>query len=143
MAGLSENHRRRILATFQHIDDLLGQSLNALSPAKTNLRSRCVQDLSPSKRLRIEKCFELIREQMKHFLERSQIALPERATTSSWTIKTNLTSLDIALEDLYPKKMRGYGEMDAASAKDLNRTLQEIRGLVSQLLESLDQSGGS
>jgi hypothetical protein len=143
VAGLSENHQRRILTTFRHIDDLLGQSLNALAPAKTNLGSRCVQDLSLSRRHRIEKSIELIREMMRHFLERSQISLPERSTTSSWTIRTNLTSLDIALEDLHPKKMKGYGEMDPASAKDLSRTLQEIRGVVSQLLQSLDPSVGS
>jgi hypothetical protein len=47
-------------------------------------------------------------------------------------------SLDIALEELYPQKMRGYGEMDPAAAHELTQILQEIRKLVNQLVKSLE-----
>ena len=50
-----------------------------------------------------------------------------------------MTSVDIALEDLYPKKLRGYGDMDSATATELTKTLQEIRKQVSLLLQALDQ----
>ena len=61
MAGLSENHRRRILATFQHADELLRQSLNALATDQPNLQSPFIQDLSPSEIQRVESvdAFEL------------------------------------------------------------------------------------
>jgi hypothetical protein len=113
---------------------LLSQSLRALVPAQPNSQSRHVQDISPSELLRIENHIELIREQMRSFLERFQIAVPEPSTPSSWILKTNLTSLDIALEDLYPQKLRGYGDMDSVAASELTQTLQEIRKLVNQLL---------
>jgi hypothetical protein len=48
MPGLNENHRRRLLAAFQYADDLLSQSLNAVTPSRPALYSRCVKDISPS-----------------------------------------------------------------------------------------------
>jgi hypothetical protein len=137
VAGLNENHKRRILASFQRVDELLSQSLNALMPAQSSLYSRCVHDITQSEFHWVESCAGKIRKQMGSFLERFQIAFPPPSTPSSWMLKTNLTSLDIALEEIYPEKMKGYGEMDRASASDLTRTLQEIRGLVSRMLVSL------
>ncbi|HTY63919.1 MAG TPA: hypothetical protein VMG30_16850 [Acidobacteriota bacterium] len=138
MATLGEHHRRRILITFQHMDELLSQSLHVIARAQTDLQPRHVQDISASKLLRIEKHFQLIREQMNKFLERYQIALPEPSTPSSWILKTNLTSLDMALEDLHPHKLKGYGEMDSTVARELTQTLQEIRKQVSQLHKTLE-----
>ena len=136
---LGEYHKRRILVTFQHINELLSQSLLVLARSQSDAQPRHVQDISPSQLLRIEKHIQLIREQMNKFLERFQITLPEPSTPSSWIVKTNLTSLDIALEDLYPQKMRGYGDMDSVAASELTQTVQEVRTQVSQLLQVLDQ----
>ena len=47
MAELGEYHKRRILVTFQHVDELLSQSLRALAQAQPHLQSRHVQDISP------------------------------------------------------------------------------------------------
>ena len=138
MAGLSENHRRRILATFQHADELLRQSLNALATDQPNLQSPFIQDLSPSEIPRVESDLDLIRNRLSNFLKRFRMTSPERSTSSSWILKTNLMSLDIALEELYPQKMKGYGEMDPAAAHELTQALQEIRRLVNQLVKSLE-----
>lgn len=137
MAGFNENHRRRILASFQHVDEMLTESLNAVNPAQSNLYSRFVQDLSVADLQRIKSCSGRIREQMRDLLERFQIEFPSPTVPSSWLLKTCLTSLDITLEELYPEKLKGYGAMDQASAGDMTRTLREIRRLVSQMLAFL------
>jgi hypothetical protein len=138
MAELGEYHKRRILVTFQRVDELLSQILNVLTQAQSGLQSCHVQDISAAKLPRIESQIELIRKQIGGFLERFQISLPKRATPASWIIKTNLTSVDIALEDLYPKKLRGYGDMDSVAASELTHTLQDIRKLLIQLHKTLD-----
>ncbi len=141
MVEIGENHKRRILVTFQRVDELLSQSLHILVRAQSNARSRHVQDISASKLPRIENHMELIRRQMSSFLERFHISLPERSAPASWIIKTNLTSIDMALEDLNPRKLRGYGDMDSTAAGELTHTLQEIRRLVNQLLKALEEAG--
>jgi hypothetical protein len=138
MAELGEHHKRRILVTFQRVDELLSQILSVFEQAQSGLRSRHVQDIAPSKLSRIESQIELIRKQIAGFLERFHISLPERSTPASWIVKTNLASVDIALEDLYPKKLKGYGDMDPAAASELTHTLQEIRKLLNQLHKALE-----
>ncbi len=138
MAGLGEFHKRRILVTFQHIERLLNQSVHALAQTQSDLQQRNVQDIPPSKQLQIESHIRIIRNQMRSLLKRFQIDLPEPSTPSSWILRTNMTSVDMALEDLHPQKMRGYGEMDPAAAGELTQTLKEIRRQVSQMLKELD-----
>jgi hypothetical protein len=135
---LGEYHKRRILVTFQRVDELLSQSLNVLTQARPDSRPRPIRDISPSKLPQIESHIELIREQIGSFLNRFHIALPERSKPSSWIVKTYLTSIDIALEDLYPQKMKGYGDMDSAAAHELTQSLQEIRKHVNQIFKALE-----
>jgi GTP-binding protein EngB required for normal cell division len=143
MVGLSQNHKRRLIATFQQADELLTQSLNIIAPARSGLCSRYVGDISPSELHWIESYAERIREQIGSLLERFEISLPAPSTASSWILKTNLISLDIMLEDLYPERMRGYGEIDKKTASDLTWTLQEVRRLLSQLFAFLKEEIGS
>jgi hypothetical protein len=138
MAELSEFHKRRILVTFQHVERLLNHSVYALAQTRSGLQQRNIQDISSSKLHKIENHIGIIRNQMRGLLKRFQIDLPEPSTPSSWMLKTNITSVDMALEDLYPQKMRGYGEMDSMAADELTQTLKEIRKQVDQMLKELD-----
>ena len=140
MSGLNENHKRKILATVQHVDELLAQSLGLLGASRGTLRPRYVADLSPSESHWVESYADKIREQIARLLERFEIDVPPPATLASWALRTNLVMLDIALEDLYPAKMRGYGEIHPAAAGDLTWTLQEVRRLVAQLLAFLAEA---
>ena len=116
MAGLNKNHKRKIFSTLQYADKLLGDSLHVLAPSSRFLFSRYVDDISPAQYHWVEDYAEKIREQMGRLLERFEIERHPPTTLSSWTLRTNLITLDIALEDIYPEQMRGYGEVDAAAA---------------------------
>jgi hypothetical protein len=136
--ALGEYHKRRILVTFQRVDELLSQSMNILTQARPDSLPRHILDVSPSKIPLIESHIGLIREQIGSLLKRFHIVVPERSRPSSWIVKTNLTSIDIALEDLYPQKMKGYGDMDSAAARELTQSLQEIRKHVNQIFKALE-----
>jgi len=140
MNGLNANHKRRILASLEYADKLLEASLHTPAPGRRPLFSGYVQDLSPSESHWVESYTDKIREQMSRLLERCAIEAPPPKTLRSWKLRTGLISLDITLEDIYPDRMRGYGEMDPAAASDLSWTLQEIRRLVGQLLAFLSES---
>jgi hypothetical protein len=139
VSQLNENHKRRLYAAFQHMDKLLSQSLNAINPAPLGLYSRYVQDISQSERRQVESHVEKIREKILDLLKRFQIALPPASTPASWVLRTNLTSLDIAFEDLYPEKMKGYGNMAKSTAIELASAIEEIRGLLGQLLAVISE----
>ncbi len=143
MTRLNENHKRKLGSAFKHMDELLGQSLNAAAPSPPGLYSRYVQDLSQSELHWIGTRIERVREQILTLLERFEIASPPPSTPVSWLLKTNLTSLDIVFEDLYPEKMRGYGDMERSTAADLASAIDEIRRNLGPLLAFLNEISGS
>jgi hypothetical protein len=134
MSALNENHKRRLTVAFKYADDLLSRSLEAAAPQRPSLYPRYVEDISPSTHDHLEQQVEKIREQMRGLLEKWGIETPPPSKPSSWVVKTNLTMLDVGLEDLFPEKLRGYGEMEKAAAKELTVTLHEMRRQLGQLL---------
>jgi hypothetical protein len=143
MSALNENHKRRLSVAFKYADELLNRSLEAAAPQRPSLYPHYVEDISSSTLHRIEQHVEKIREQMRGLLEKWEIETPAPSKPSSWAVKTNLTMLDVGLEDLYPEKLRGYGEMDKAAAKELTGTLQEMRSQLGQLIEFLAEANAS
>ncbi len=143
MTGLNDNYRRRILTSLQYADKLLTESLHALAPGAKPLFSGYAQDLSPSEARCVESYTAKIREQMARLLESCGIERSSPAMPCSGKIKTGLISVDLTFEDIYPEKMRGYGKMDAAAARELSWNLQEIRWLINLLLTFLSETRSS
>ncbi len=139
MTGLSHNHKRRILTSLQYADKQLDASLHSLAPSSQPLFSGYIQDLSPAQARYVECYAEKIRRQMTRLLEKCDIEVPSPSTSAMGRVRTSLTSLDLTLEDIHPEKLRGYGKIDPAAARELSWTLQETRGLVSRLLALLSQ----
>jgi hypothetical protein len=137
MTGLNDNYKRRILTSLQYTDKLLEDGLHALAPGAKPLFSGFVQDLSAAETRCVENYARKIREQMGKLLERCHIELSVPAIPSSGKLRTGLNSMDLTLEDIYPEKMRGYGKIDAAAARDLSWNLQEIRRLITEKVRSL------
>ena len=140
MTGLNDTYRRRILTSLQYADKLLTESLHALTPGTRPLFSGYAQDLSPAEARCVENYTVKIREQMGRLLTSCGIERSSPAMPSSGKIRTGLISVDLTLEDIFPEKMRGYGKMDAAAARDLSWNLQEIRWLISLLLTFLSET---
>jgi hypothetical protein len=134
MAELGENHKRRILVTFQHVDKLLEKSIYAIARAPSDLQ----QDVSAEKLPQLQNHIEMIRDQMSSYLKRFGIALPERSSPSSWVLKTSMTSIGIALDDLAPNKLKGYGNLDSEAARELTQTLREIHKAVNKIRQTLE-----
>jgi len=140
MTGLSHNHKRRILTSLQYADKQLDVSLHSLAPSGQPLFAGYIQDISPAQARFVECYAEKIRRQMTRLLEKCDIEVPSPSTSAMGRVRTSLTSLDLTLEDIHPEKLRGYGKIDPAAARDLSWTLQETRGLVGRLLALLSPS---
>jgi hypothetical protein len=53
------------------------------------------------------------------------------------TLLTHLTLIDIAVEELKPRYMTGYGDVAADAATALNGIVEELRSTIAQLTRSL------
>ena len=154
--SLNANHERRLSVTCRHIDKLLSDMEGALNAAASKVAfPQYVSDLR-------RHSDELLRTTSRGSAHNWFACWMASTLNGRWQIPVSrslhavLTFIDIAVEELKPEYMRGYGQVPAAAAVELNGIAGELRGLVNQLdqyvtrgskedlqrrLERLEQSG--
>lgn len=138
--SLSPNHARRISVTFRHIDKMLEDMESALHISTSKMAfPQYAQDVNPERRAVIEEYIDGIRAYLVRVLERQGIGRPQADIPVSRSLRTFLTFIEIAVEELKPQYMRGYGEIPPGAAAELNNVSSELRDLVRQLSRYLAQ----
>ncbi len=132
--SLNSNHERRLSVTCRYLDKLLADMENALNVSASRLAfPQYIPDIAPAQRRVIEDYIARIRAQLVRVLDGQGIERPAAEIPVSRSLHAVLTFIDIAVEELKPEYMRGYGEVPAAAAVELSGIAGELRGLVSQL----------
>ena len=128
---LNENQRRHVLASCQYIDRLLADlEKTVASAAAGSPFDRFLDDLTPEQKELLREFTATIRGRMIQVLE-GQGALPTSAPASSrHAVRSGLGFIEIALEELKPHHMRGYGEMPADAVPMLEGLARELQALV-------------
>jgi GTP-binding protein EngB required for normal cell division len=138
ISQLKESQRRHISATCQYVDRAL-TDLEAVVAASSSGSpfARYVDDLTPAqKRLLSDYCAG-IRAQMLRVLRGLGIAPGETMISARHAIRTGVAYVEIALEELKPRHMRGYGEVPPDIAPELNGLVYELQALVDRLDRAL------
>ena len=133
-ASLNEFQSRRLRITCQHIDKLLGDiEQNLHVSASKAAFPRLAQDVAPAQRRTIEDYISRIRAQLVRVLDGQGIPREKPSIPASRAIHVALGAIDIAVEELKPQYMRGYGDLPESAATELNGISGELRSLVSNL----------
>jgi GTP-binding protein EngB required for normal cell division len=131
---LNASQRQHLLVTCKHIDKLLGDievTLNATG-SKT-VFPNYVNDVTPAQRKTIEDYIARVRGQLLQVLA-GQSLVPEKPRVSAiHSIHVNLTFVDIAIAELAPHYMRGYGPVSDEGAADLNGIVAELQSAIKEL----------
>ncbi|MFZ0419909.1 MAG: dynamin family protein [Candidatus Sulfotelmatobacter sp.] len=155
--SLNSNHERRLSVTCRHIDKLLADMETMLNVSSSRLAfPQYALDLNAAQRRVIEDFISRIRAQLIRVLDGQNIERPPADIPVARSLHSTLTFVDIAVEELKPEYMRGYGEVPPQAAVELNGIAGELQGLVRQLdhflmrgtgenlqqrLEKLEQTG--
>ncbi len=141
--SLSEAQLRRLLISCQHMDKLLADVENILhAPESTSAFPKYVDDLSPVQHRKIQDLIGQLRAQLLRAIARQGMAPEKPRIAASHAIRVALTFVEIAIEELRPEKMRGYGQISPAGTADLNAVVQELHGCAQQLHQYLPQEKG-
>lgn len=131
---LNQFQRNRLSVTCTYIDKLLNDVEEVLnSTASKSPFPRYINDISPAQRRVIEDYIARFRAQLLRVLEGMQIPLPSSRISAVHSLHTNLTFIDIAVEELKPRYMRGYGDVPKKAKEALNGIVAELDGLIRQL----------
>jgi hypothetical protein len=140
--SLNSSQRQRLLITCKHIDRLLEDieaTLNAA--ASKSVFPNYASDISSAERQTIEDYVARIRTQLLQVLAGQSMAPEEPRISAAHSIYVNLTFIEIAVTELAPQYMRGYGPVTEEGAADLNDIIAKLQLTVKELLRYVVQSG--
>jgi len=142
-ALLNEFQARRLHVTCQYIDKLLAEVEGILNIAASKAAfPRYSSDIAPAQQRTIEDHISRIRGQLVQVLHGQGIPRERLSIPASRAIRVMVGTIDIAVEELEPRYMRGYGDVPKAAAAELNRIVGELHGLVSKLDHYLTEEVG-
>jgi GTP-binding protein EngB required for normal cell division len=137
-SGLNDNHRRAITAAFGQIDRLLAD-VEAASARALGPFSRFFGDLSPTQQGVVADYVAQIRGRMMEVLAALGISLRAPQSPASWAIRTSLSFAKVAVQEIDPSRLTGYGSLGPEAAyfveranADLERSLERLLAYVAQ-----------
>lgn len=137
---LNDAQRRRLYASCLYIDGLLCDMEQILDESATDSPfPRHVLDLAPAQMVQVKEHIHLIREQLLRTLDWQDMKPEEPQIPVSRAVLTNLSFIDIAVEELKPKYLRGSGMVPESALEGLNRVIRDLRSAVRGLGLSLHQ----
>jgi len=132
--GLNEHHKRRLSVTCSHIDNLLADVEAVLwASASKSPFPKYIPDIPPAQRRVIEDYIARVRARLVRTLESQGIQIAPPSIPATRALHTALTFVDIDVEELRPRYMRGYGEVPPNAVAELNGIVGELQSLISQL----------
>lgn len=128
--GLNESHQRRLLANAQYADRLLGDIESILSAAESKSAfPKYRPDISLHQARQLRSQMARFRDHLCRVLDAVGVRRETAQFGSLHSIKVTLTFVRIAVQEMAPEYLRGYGELS-------DEALSQIRGLCTEL-ESL------
>jgi hypothetical protein len=140
---LNEHHRRRLLVSCQYIDRLLSSIENAVADHALTAFPRYIRDINAEERNEVRKEVAKLRGQLLEFLRRWGIATPEPAISARHSIETSLGYIDIAVEELKPRHLRGYGTVPAPLVPELTTSVEALQTAVKTTISMIKEARGS
>lgn len=141
--SLNANHIRALAAAFTQIDRLLGdvEAACAAQPSQSPF-ARFTQDLTSAQRQVALEYAARVRARMTEVMAGLGVRELAHRTRASWSITTALSFMSIALADVDPSRLRGYGPLDTAAAAFVRRVTGELDRSIGRLHAYLRQGLG-
>jgi hypothetical protein len=137
---LNPSQRHRLLTTCKHIDTLLGNIKETLdSGGSKRIFPSYINDIAPQQHKTIEEGIVRIRERLMKVLAGQSLAPEEPRILATHSIHVALSFIEIAIAELAPRYMRGYGPVSERAAKDLQRMVAELQSEVKELHRHMAQ----
>ena len=138
MPALNEAQARRLVVTCQYVNRLLGELEQAFVEAQAGSPfGRYANDLAPAERRLVHDYIARLRTQLVRMLEGQGLSPAPRLIGLRHSLLTHLTYVDVAVEELKPHYMEGYGRVAPDASAALNGIVEELHGTIGQLMGAL------
>jgi len=143
-SGLNENHVRHVVATLRYIDGLLSKAEQIVVSADTRSPfQEYANDMTPTQRRVTHNHIVRIRDSVSRALHDLGIPRPAPVSGALWATQNALAFAGIALADVEPSRMRGYGKLSEGAARRIDGIVAELRAAIDNLSGYLAQEAGA
>lgn len=141
---LNEAQQRRLLSNAQYADKLLSdiEAILTASESKT-IFPKFRPDVSPLQIKLIRNYIARFRDQLGRVMEGLGVVHKGPAFGSLHSIRVTLTFVRIAVQEMAPDHLRGYGELPASVIPQLQGLCSELEGLLERVDGSLAQGSAA
>jgi hypothetical protein len=140
---LDPNQARHLLSVFRHLDELLG-SVAEVTHQDTSAFATIRLDLASHEAMLLRSAVAAARAEVARALTHFGLPAPVPHISARWSAQTSLGFAEVALADLDPASMRGYGALEDSAAEHLRTVTEYLRILVRRagaLLHEEDSGG--
>ena len=138
--ALNDVQQRRLSVTCKYIDNLLCEIEHAMHTAASRSPfPRYVVDVTPAQILLIEDHIALLRAQLLRTLDWQHLKPEQTGITVTRSALTDLAFVDIAIEELKPRYLRGCGAVPEDAVEELNGVIQKLRSLTGSMERCIRQ----
>jgi hypothetical protein len=136
--------QRRLRVTCQHLDGLLSAMEKILrSSASKSPFPKYISDIPLAQRKRLEDGIARTRVQLLRVLESQGIEVEPPSISAAYAIHSAMTFAQIAVEELAPRHMRGYGEVSQRAAAELNDIVTRLLEQIAELDRLVGDGAGA
>jgi len=127
-----------LMATFRHIDHLLSMIDVAVDGPPSEIFPHYNPDLSEQERKILREAAKMLRTKLAAVLVRNGLGKPEPRTKASHAVTSAFAFISIALDDLRPEEMRGYGAVSPEAVVELNSLILELQSFTTETRQALE-----
>ena len=136
MPDLNENHQRKLLTTFQYVDELLTEAIGHLTGSSpVSPLQNYIADATPEQITILQQQLQELRKVMVDLLRENKISIPEPQISALWALQTALIEAGEVVFDLQARFMSNYGPL----APETQKRLDEIAARLMQRIEAFTQ----
>jgi len=136
---LTPNHERHLMGTFLYLDQLLDDAERIMASSRSAF-PRYVADLSPVQAKVLADHFGRFREALLGWVAAFEMAAGKREVSARHALGVQFTAAEIALEDLSPSSLRGYGAVPPEAVDTLVLALGDLRRMLRRMASVLEES---
>lgn len=141
---LNDPQQRHLRVSCQYIDRLLSDIESVLHAAASKSPfPRYVVDITPVQSGVIEEHIHRMRSQLIRTLAWQHMEPQPAEIPATRAVMTDLSFVDVAIEEMKPNYMLGYGAVPEDAVDELNGVVDELRSLVEGMQRYMHQEFGA
>jgi len=138
---MNDNHQRHLLSTFRHIEYLLSEAERALRIAgEPSPFAGYTQDSTPAQRKEIGEAIGEVRHAMVRAISELGLQPPAPVCSALWAAKGQVALATVAVAEMEPERMRGYGQLSETDCQTIGRIVEEMNAALERLAAVLEKS---